>query len=541
MAAVFLQFDALTSRWVVNPDTLAHTAWMRTFSDAELFPADPIIDYARGYQGLGGSLVYRLAAPFLDPVHVGKLLPLLLFAIGGAIVFRLGREMSGSASGGLLAAAWWACTPLVLHKMAGGHSRAWALPLLAFFLDALHHRSAVRLGFSTLLGGILYPITVPLMAGTMTLGCWRRSPESRLGWRLRLPPKVLAAACLGLGLGAGWNLAERSVSSTNPMLDRLGDVTVAERPELGRRGYYPILPTPSLLEEAAEILRQASAPLPPTLLRHGWSERDRLSTFSLSLLVVFTCGVVWGGRNRALPPELIALCTSGALWYLVARAVMLDLFLPERYLRYSWLLAVPLVGALITHRALSGRRPPHRLLATAALLLLMIWNLPTARGLGFRDHSEKALLFEHLEATPRDTLIAAHPYLADSIPLFARRSVFIDFQNSRPFESGWWNWVRRRNVALLEAYYARDLDDVCSFLDLWGVDRLVVDSLHFDPGHLRKGKAVYFEPFRSRIAELTAEGGPFALQDLPSNSTLFSHRSLSVVSSISLGCRPPGS
>ena len=144
-------------------------------------------------------------------------------------------------------------------------------------------------------------------------------------------------------------------------------------------------------------------------------------------------------------------------------------------------------------------------------------------------------LFEYLGTLPVESMIAAPPYLASDIPLFARRKVFIQYKLSHPFFDRYWETVKKRTYDFFDAYYAWDRRRVAEFCAKNGVDYLVVDRFSFRPDAL--ARRAYFEPFGSYVRTLTAGRSRFALDELPESAASYSDGRMLVVGCGALG--PP--
>ncbi len=531
-AAAWSQAETFRNPFVVNNDARLHTFWMEQWRAPALFPGDRHVIFARSYQPWGYLLLYWLGSFLVAPLTLSRVLPLLLLPWTALATYRLGEKLAGRYAGAL-AAVWVTLIPLVIHKMAGGHARAFALPLLATCAYYFARQAPWRLALALVVTSGFYPMTLLLAALALGACCFRWSK----GLGLAVPRGVAVALVAGVAIGGALVVARASlVPQEMGPIATLADIE--GRPELGHEGIYPVYPTWPLPAVLAQEVRRATAMLPPAYTRMPPREAsfagtlERLDVGLLVLVVALLAASPW----LRLPPLIPALFAAGVVMFWLADLTLMRLYLPTRYVQYSVRLAIPLLGAVLLARAV-GKLPwrPGRAVAKVLLLVWPLLNLPALAGKGLDDYTPQAPLFAFLEQVPVDSLVAAHPYVADAIPLFARRSVFVDFEHALPFYPRFWQETARRTRALFHAYYASDLAEVCGFLGESAITHLVVDRRHFSRGHLER-RRVYFEPFASEIRALTAERRHFALADLAPERAVFVDGTLSVVTPSSLGC-----
>jgi hypothetical protein len=234
------------------------------------------------------------------------------------------------------------------------------------------------------------------------------------------------------------------------------------------------------------------------------------------------------------------LSLSSVLCYFLARVFLLKLFIPDRYVIYTINLFYCLFLALALHAALKIGQWPRNL-ALPALLLAALLGALRLHGVGLRDYSAYGALYTALAATPKDALIAGHPNLMDTVPTFARRSVFATYELAHPWSRGYWEKLRPRLEDLFRAYYAADPEKVLAFGRKYGISFLVVDDRHFHPDFFKGGQfffpmdrrappnagpslrervdAPFFAPFGDQIRRQVAGRSQFALLSWPLSST----------------------
>lgn len=502
LLAATAQWQGLVNPFVANDDVRQQLFWMRRWLDPQLYPPDILNEYARSYVPWGVQGLYRLAAlpPFsVDPLLFSKLVGVALLALLGGLVFLSARRMGGKGLGWLALALFW-LMPAFIENISGGLARAFAAPLLALFLYAQLSGSRLLAHASLWAQALFIPYVLPicLLASALHWAAWRLG-AARSEPPLRGPLDALSA--LGaLAVAVAWQQG-MSTAGFGPLPWR---EDMAGRPEFGPQGRYPILPVRHVFWE---------------LVGRPWSE---LATFNdvhlvsgiaitVVLLPAMAAGALrleWRGlRMRPAGPAMLLF--ASVLLFFAAKALLLKLFIPSRYLEHTtnllYAMAVPL---LLSPLVLPGLRKKTGL---AALLLLAAFAVGAARqhGRALYDYSDGRPLYEAAWRTPKDARFAGHPELMDNVLTFGLRNVYASFELAHPWSVGYWRTVGPRLEKELAAYYASDPEAVRRFCAEEGVDFLVVDRRHFDRGYM--GGSPLFEPLRDMIRKRADDPAPFAL------------------------------
>lgn len=541
--ALYSQWPTFENFFVVNNDTRMHTFWMAQWRHPELFPNDLITTYARAYQPWGYWGLYRLVSFLGSPLFFSRALPLLLLPALAVALFRLGWDSAAAAPrahrwvAGAVVAAWGGLAPVVLQKMAGGHARAFALPFLALACWLVVRRAWRALGLTLFVASLFYPVVAILGGLTAVLSSW----EWTHGRPRFTGGRALVLSLALAGLSAGSVVALRSLvlpAEIGPVASR---ADIEGQPEFGRDGVYPVFPTPSPWVIAAQELRRSAAALPPS-----WTEtapRGESVGGKAGLLDWMVFAVVAAllalARPLRLPTPLLALFAAGFLAFFLADLTLMQLYLPVRYLQYALRLGLPWLMGLMALR-LVELVPRSRLRAVAAglALALPLVNLGALDGVGLEDYGKRKKLYTFLARTPPNALVAAHPMLADGIPLFSLRRVYVDFEHAQPFYPRYWRAMKARTRAFFAAYYAPDQESICRFLEHEGISHLVVERRHFKMGYLIRER-LYFEPFHTEIRARVLGRDDFFLRRLPRSKAVYWQGETAVVTPGSLGCLAP--
>ena len=97
---------------------------------------------------------------------------------------------------------------------------------------------------------------------------------------------------------------------------------------------------------------------------------------------------------------------------------------------------------------------------------------------GFRPSSGRPCrlpkLMEHLQTTPKDTLVAGSPVgIIDCVPLMARRPVLISRKLYQPWHKPYFRIIRPRMFDAVRAAYGPSIEDIIKLREKYGVDRFV--------------------------------------------------------------------
>jgi hypothetical protein len=243
------------------------------------------------------------------------------------------------------------------------------------------------------------------------------------------------------------------------------------------------------------------------------------------------CAVVLlAGERRLIPRAAWMMALAGVgLWWL-ARLVLFDLYLPNRHSRMAlgvFFCVVLSAAGFAVMKSLVRRVPQEkRAKAWRGAQLSLALLAPLVVTVSLTPHAVRAWtaprsvdleqVYAFLGELPVDTLVAAHPDLADYIPLRSRRSVLASTEMSIAFMTGYYSRVKPRIETSLRAAYATSLEEMDSALAPYGVDVFVT-------GPQVWAQTSYVAPFEGLASELIARGDThgFVLQSPPADRVLF--------------------
>jgi hypothetical protein len=542
LAGLLAWRDAFIEPYVINNDVGQHLFWMRQFRQPELFPNDLLVEYARHIQPAGFIAVYYAISFVLDPVLAGNLVAVLLLGVAGAYLFLLVFRAVAAPWAGWLAVVIFLASQEPLIWMAGGHARAFALPLVMmgiYYLMARRHWITAML---IILASLIYPPVCLLLAGTFALAILART---RLLRRRRTHRAAIVALAVGSVLAACILFANREWRQNPAIGPLVAHEEVVANPAFhagGRYAQWPVRP----------IWASAGKSLADGMLAGKWLEfLGRRGLIAEALVIPLAAGVailgllgLWLFRRRGafrIPAEWLCLAGAALALYGLAAFLLPAILWPDRYSRYPLLILGVLTLTLLVYGAgrelerFVGRRSSaargrtvRRALLMGAMVAIAGLALTQIRYAHLHDFSRYGPVYEFLKTIPADHLVAGPPGLADGIPTFSRRSVFINYELTHPFFRAYWATVARRTPEFFAAYYAADPGRVASFCRRHDVRWLVVDT--GDYRAIQNGiPPDYFEPFTGELRAMLKGRAHFALQDVPDEWKAFADGDIYVI------------
>jgi len=495
-------------------DAAQHIFWLYQYADAGLFPDDPSIPYFHTSAPWGYRALYFVVAPVMDAFLAAELFSSVLLVASLLLAWKIGAADRGSegALHGLLTVVAlvilirWSEQKDLLPPIA--FQRAFALPLLLLTLWSLVTRKYAWVGVSWLTAALMYPAVLPVQGITAAGVFLRDVVRDR-----RMPSRWVFN-----GIAGGLALAVAAVgmpipSAVGPAFTYDQAMRMVEFGPAGRLAMYPE-------SVVSNWLRGHRTGL-------GWSPY-------VLLMIAAGAGLAWMlGRVRSVPFAAWVMASVGVgIWgamRLFPEQLMFGLYLPNRHSRWAvgifGMLVIATGAAAVIERAarrfvLSPQEISARsrlwvavsapLVVTAVLLpwAVTVWNRPIDTDL------ENAYAF--ISTLPKSTLVAAHPDLADRIPLRSRRSVLTSTEGSMPWMDGYYKLMKPRVEASLRAAYATSIEDVDAALVPFGVDVMLTGPPVWK-------KTTYFAPFDELTRSLLARGAQegFVLKAPPASRILF--------------------
>jgi hypothetical protein len=492
----------LSGSYVLNDDMVQHYLWLFVDHYGLNWKDTFYADASAAIQPRGFYYLLWLLGRVFDPLTISRGGPFLisLLTVGyGVALLRRHMHVFIAVAGCLLA------VHLGFHTSVGFLARSFLMPLLlAFGYYLLRGDRPWGVAAVTIASALFYPPALLLNGGIF--GLWKVGELVdwlRFRWRGRgmqvkvegakLPRSPFArwyVYLLGFGVALLIILSHAHRVETHPALGGyLPNTELMSLPEFGAGGRVDIsgaLRATGTRRMAHFFYNDAKTPF------GRW-----FANLALVLVVVFS-GLRYRQLGR-LGGWLIAFGLASIVLFYCARNEFPLLFLPSRYLVYPWRLWVPMLFTFLL--AVGWSYHPKKWLAVlcAGLLLgLGYYRQPPAK-MPVSVESGRAYIFEAIAQLPEDALVALPPHLANQVPIFAHRNVFISYESAHAlYFKNYHNYVIPRYSDYISAMTATggDLMGTVAFMGKWGIDYLVIDR-----DQLREGKFSAFVPFRRQFED----------------------------------------
>lgn len=521
-------WNALVDPYYINDDVRQQVYWMQKWYDEELFPDDLLTLYARYYVPWGVKAVYRLGAPFMNPVQFSKVVTGVLFVVTACFLFGLGLEFKDEIAAISIVCAYFFFTTF-LRKMSGGLSQGFAFPLLTAYLFFLARQKLLAASLTIMCASVLNPYIFVLTSATHCLylainfgapvfsrliGRQSSSAALQIGAVTAANPGTapveyslmkLLLVNVPILVGAFLMLAKHVFFRPEGIGNLVTWSNMLGKIEYTAAGRYEILPVPTIF---CELMRPWTDvfPFEEWGCAAGWIGMACIAALAICAWTrENTIANLRGFRifGYLLPASLI-------MWF-AAYLVLMRLFLPERYLELS-LTIFFCVFTGVTFKLALYRLGLRRIVFPWLVISAVLLGALRSYDVGIYDYSEYEDLYRYFRSKPKNILIAGHPGLMDPFPTFSRRKAFVTYELSHTWIDGYWDTIKKRTFDFFEAYYSEDPEKLRQFCRHYGVDYLLVREKDFSPKNFEKGE-IYFEPFNSRILELIKNRSRFAALD----------------------------
>lgn len=499
--------------WLLRPSLLSndaahHVFWLYRYADPGLFPGDPSIEYfsSNSVAPYGYRALYALIAPWFDVLTAAEWLSVPLLGCSAWLAWRLGHDLETpdpTLVGLLAVAALMLLLPVVDLHPAMAFQRTFALPLTLLCLWGLVVRRYVWVGISWLSAALVYPVIIPVLGLTGGLVFLADLIRTR-----RMPAHWLLNGVLGIAAVLIVLLGSGTPDGVGPMVSFAQAMAMPEFGPGGRQQLFGVTFSGNWFHHHRTGL--------------GWSPPVVLALcIALAVLAV-------RGHLRRVPPAAWLLAATGLVLWFAARIVLFDLYLPNRHSRWSLSAFAIVVFALAVHSLVAARAPSMRsgqsagsrwskALALLAPLVVVASLLPAATAKwSQREDADLERAYQYLATMPRETLVMAHPDLANFVPVRTRRSVVASTEAAIAFMQGYYAKYRPRLEDSLRVAYATSWQEVDRIADFYGADVVLTGpsvwaSTGYDAG---------FEELLGEVRQVAA-GRSFVLRDPPPDRVLF--------------------
>ena len=495
--ALFLysQWAAIIDPLAVNDDVVQHLLWLYRYADNNFVPDDLIVNTSELLQPWGYWLLCRLLALLLDPITISKYCSLLPLTLTAVFTFGLIRERYGL---GLAIVGMILMCNFPMERMIGFNARAFGYPLVLAFLYYFADENHKGISLVLVLSALFYPVA--LVIGSLISFSWML--WNRIAYKnSSLFSTGNLVQTTGIGCGVLIVLSKSRQVQSSPILGSIfSKQQIISRPEFSTWGRVNF-------EYELD---------PALMLNFDWHHLLRIPKMEFLfwiLLVAFLVHMIYQRKVARLDFGLLGLLLSGLVLGFLAQQFFPALFLPQRYVFYSWvpffyLLVVRVLGIA---RTFFGRYLPALIIVSLFAYEGFKTRNPFGRGLKYYHQYEA--LYETIRELPGRPIIAAPPSEASHIPMFCQYSVLFSSEAAHAV------YFTRQNALMmprfadfLEAYASSELEQVRNFVRKYHVDYILIKKSFF-----RTNKMSLFVPFHGQLETLTAgkTEGQYSLMQLP--------------------------
>lgn len=514
----------------VQEDARQHVFWMLRYLTRSAFPDDPIADYFQSvapwlYRGIYAAS-WRLLG--LEPKTLVLILPPLLGLVAVGFSVALGRQLSSRPLVAGLAGVLCAQTLWMEDDLASATPRAFATPLLLVFLYCLSRRQAWGCGLAIAAQAGLYPPAALMAWVTVCL---------RVGDRRHWP--LWGAATLGLGLGLlplllapqpfGDSITRQAAASMVEF-QAIGD-------DYGRAFFFHDNPLIfwGFGVRSGLLFWGLMAPLNLTALAWPWIRPNQSAAQNSTAAMDYPAHSGSTQRTSDLaktvrvldfaiaPPQrrnpqaslsndrlLGHFALSILLCYCLAHVALFHLHFPGRYPYHGFRTLLPIAAAVVWAELI--RRQRHRwqthvhwchrlgILALAGfqvgLLLLPFYPDLSVENQLYTTGKAEAL-YEFLQDTPPETLVATLDKEGNNVPYYAGRATLVSQEYALPYHPDYYAILQQRAKDFLAAYATPDPDPIIRLLERYPVTYFIFREGGFTADYL--WEKIWLRPFQPEL------------------------------------------
>lgn len=489
--------QAFGSEYVVQDDARQHVFWMMRFIDPELFPDDRIADYFQSVAPIGYQTIYRGAIALgINPFIFNKILPVFISLITTCYCFTFALELIPIPGTAFICSLVFNQNVWIKDDIASATPRAFVYVFLLAFLYYLSRSSLLPCLVTILVAGLFYPHSVFLCGGLLIIQLikWKNK-----GFHISQNFQDYRFCFLGLGMALVVMLPYvLTQSEFAPIISveqakQLPEFLPGGRSEFfyksfdqywftGRRsGMFPTYPLVPLTLVTGLFL--------PLLI-------NLKKQFPLTKRIQ---SKIW------FIPQLILV---SLVMFCIAHAVLFKLHLPNRYTAYSFCITITLatgISLTLILDALAKWSLRQNLIKSIIALIFIIligWaifvypsllsNFPNKAYITGQDPE----LYEFFQKQPKDILIASLAEDTNSnLPSFTQRSVLAAREYSIPYHWGYYGQLRQRIIALVQAHYSSNIEEVKQFISTYDVDLFLLDTDAFNSDYWSDRWLQQFQPY----------------------------------------------
>lgn len=530
-------FQALTNQYVINDDVRQQIYWMQRWQDPDLFRNDVLTRYAENYVPIGVKSIYYAFSGVMNPVQFSKVVTGFLFVINAVLLFLIGCRFGDNFTALIFSTGSLLFTSFIT-KISGGMSQSFAYPLMLLYLYYLASENLLGASVAIMIQSIFNPYIFVLCSLTHSLYLLKN--HGRLVVEIFWPSLRPSASGISLFklfllnvpiiIGVVAMIVQHVFLRTTEFGDLISWVDIYGHVEYTSAGRYQLVPGPTFFWE---IFR------PVTLLvlfdDYG-NVAGVLSSFAGLTIFFWAIAINKWTVNVSSLWFMAYLITASVILYFVSYEVIMRLFLPRRYVEFSFNLIYCIIFAACVSSISRSLNLKTRHLVLLVMILVGLGSL-RIYNVGIYDYSKDSDLYDFMSQTPKDSVVAGPPEVIDNVVTFSRRKGFVTFELSHTWFTRYWKTIKKRTFDFFDLYYADDPAMIRDFAQRNGIDYMIVRERDFDPENMLKtvdgfepfGSAhrstaystdaassrslIYFEPFHSYVGMKYKDRKYFALLD----------------------------
>jgi hypothetical protein len=463
---------AFASRDLIQDDARQHIFWMARFRDPTLFPNDLIANYFQAVAPAGYKAIYWILAKCgVDPLLFSKMLPAAIGLLTAYLAFQFFLRLTADARGAFFASVLMCQLIWFKDDVVSATPRAFVYPLFLAFLLFLVDRRLILCLLMLTLEGLIYPQAAFVSEGVLVLRL--------LKWKDR-------------HVDLSRDRADYALAGGGLLL--LAIVLIAFASSISTFG-------PVISRDEALVL--------PEFLRHG---RSQFFTGGIDFWVTSARSGFW---PNAIPAHVIVLAFAGlvllvarlksgavgqlflsialsaiGLWA-AAHLFLFKLHLPARYSQWPVRILVALMAAFALGaicKSVGKWRAQFLPVVVLVLSGLLVVFPIFAKNFPYHSYvkARPKALFEFLRSQPKNVVIATLRESANSIPVFAQRSVLVSAEHAIPYHTGYYREIRERGRDLVQAHFTSHPDELRAFIEKYHVDLIVIGRKPTKPAYIKK-------------------------------------------------------
>lgn len=513
LITLYAQFFLLKNRYSALDDHGQCIIWMAHLRDGSLFNNDFHLRFENWKVPWGLKFFYYLSGRFWEPLAVVKVLPFFLGAIAALYSY------------------WWGC---LLKNRTVGLMMSFLVTLSAWYRESSLAYSDIWFGEGG--PGSFHPVLLIMFIFYLTKKDYFKTALVMVAQALVYPPALLIAALTYVISSIKYSGNILSVDKTGKRWYYFWIVVFVAVCCIAPKYFNPTtrfgsLVTREQMKAMPEFYSEGRTPFfYDRFYQNLTNYRSGLGLDKSKICLLFVAGILsimLGRYSLSLRKETWSLLCSGVLLFFLAHAFLLELFEPERYVRY----VLPLF--LIAFIAVNIERCVKRFVLGAIyrfsvyvflFILGFFIYFPHLQNPQSFAQEEKydTELYDFVSTTPRDAVLAAAPLIMDKLTIFCLRKGLVVQESAYPYLTTYYKEVAQRTRDFFEAYYADNKIVLSNLCARYGIGYFVIYKGHFTSEYFEEAR-YYYSPFNEFIKKIIA-GNPyrrFAVFDLPQAGIVF--------------------